>query len=188
LSPHLALALSIALGCAPSVPESGKTSTGLTDSAEADLPGTEDLTLPEDWAALPEASDPFPDHRPESVDCDEAGWHEEDGVLEVETNLCNYASLVQLSQADVLPGDGIELLVYHSALSSVDEPAEAHFAVLLDGTVLWEETIPIPSASEIYTPDLQATAAVVQGTPIVVHLHNHGGNAWKLGHLRRVRP
>ncbi len=171
---------------APVKVETGSSDGESTDDSGSSSPGTIDLVRAEDWARLAKRLDSFPDHRPDEIECDSDGWHPEAGVLEVETNNCNYASLVQSSRASVVSGDTVDLLVYHSALSAL-EPAEAHVAVLLDGETLWEETIPIPSASEIYDISIVPTRDVPAGSPVVLHLHNHGGNAWKLGHLRRVR-
>jgi len=181
------MALCGGLGCRQPKPVTVDSAPAGAETGTAPISGTETLAHPEGWAELPQADDPYPLHRPDSVDCDPEAWHEEDGLFEVETNLCNYINLVQPSQSDVIPGDAIELLVFHSALSSVDEPAEAHIAVLLDGGVLMDQIIPIPSTSEIYDQTILAETNVAKGAPIVLHLHNHGGNAWKLGHLRRVR-
>ena len=67
------------------------------------------------------------------------------------------------------------------------EAAEAHVAVLLGEQLVWETTLPIPTPSAVHDVEVPASAAASQGTPVVIHLHNHGSNAWNLGHLR-VQP
>ena len=156
-----------------------------TEETGSPAKNTVALITENDWSELPAEDDPFPSHRPDPVQCDPDGWHPEDGVLEIETNLCNYASLTQPSLASVEAGDTLDLLVYHSALAA-PEPAEAHISILLGADVIWEANIPIPSISEIYSSTLTAPSAAPAGTPVVIHLHNHGGNAWKVAHLKRM--
>jgi hypothetical protein len=187
-----AIALFGPLLCCSS-PEPGPTKNASGHLAAAEETGTVtpaetiDLVSPSSWQRLDADLDPYPEHRPEGASCPETSWFEEDGLLEIETSDCDYINLTQPSAAEIREGDRLELLVFHSSLSSVDEPAEAHIAVLLDGGVLMDEIIPIPSTSKIYDQTLVADVDVAKGGPIVLHLHNHGGNAWKLGHLRRVR-
>ena len=187
MNPRLIGLALLTAACARPAPKDGIADTSGQDSAVPHSPDPVDRVLPTDWQALAEAEDPYPTHRPETVDCDPAGWHEEAGVLEVETNLCPYANLVHPTRADIEVGDTLSLLTYHSALSAVDEPAEAHLAVLVDGEPIFDRTIPIPSASEIYDHTVTALRAVPAGAPVVLHVHNHGGNAWKLAHLKRTR-
>jgi len=184
--------LAVALGCTAAkkdsrqAEESGQP-TGDSGQDTATAPGTNDLVHLDAWEPLAASEDPYPGHQPELVDCAEDAWHEEDGLLEIETGQCSYLNLTQPSRIGVAAGDSIELLVYHSALSSTDEPAQAHLAVLLDGRPILDQTIPIPSSSQIYDRTVLQDAATPAGAQVVIHLHNHGGNSWKLGHLRAVR-
>ena len=81
----------------------------------------------------------FLPHRLASHTCDPDGILPEDGVLEVNTNDCGYAFLGQPILADVQPGDWVELLMYHSALASVEDPAEGHFSLWLGETRMGED-------------------------------------------------
>jgi hypothetical protein len=38
---------------------------------------------------LAASEETFPGHQPELVDCAEDAWHEEDGLLEIETGQCS---------------------------------------------------------------------------------------------------
>jgi len=186
---RISLAACLWAGChaTPRGPSDKPRDTTDTSGDSGVPPGeTVDLVVPEDWVESSAEADPFLDHRPAEVDCDPSGFHPEDGIFEIETELCAYASLVQGSRSDIAPGDTLSLLVFHSALAA-PEPATAHAAIVLDGRVLWEEEIPIPAATEIYATEVTAARAVPQGSPIVFHVHNHGANSWKLGHLRRLR-
>ena len=186
MPPRLTAFALIAAACAPPAPKDVPGNPIEADSAAPQNLDPVDLVVPTDWKALPQADDPYPSHRPDIVDCDPAGWHEEAGVLEVETNVCPYANLLQPTRAAIQTGDTLSLLTYHSALSAVDEPAEAHLAVLVDGDPIFDRIIPIPSASEIYDHEFTAQRDIPAGSPVVLHVHNHGGNAWKLAHLKRA--
>jgi hypothetical protein len=187
-----AIALFGPLLCCSS-PEPGPTKNASGHLAAAEETGTVtpaetiDLVSPSSWQRLDADLDPYPEHRPEGASCPETSWFEEDGLLEIETSDCDYINLTQPSAAEIREGDRLELLVFHSSLSSIDQPAEAHLVVLVDGLPILNETISIPSDSQIYEIDTSIQATAEAGAPVVVHLHNHGGNTWKLAYLRRVR-
>ena len=145
-----------------------------------------DLTDPHLWTQLSAEEDPFGDHRPVEVSCDEEdGLTVESGLLEIDTTFCNYASLVQPSLTTVDLGEVLEVLVYHGSLTSSEE-AEAHVALMLGEQVVWEQQIGIPSGSGVYSVEVDAALSAPAGTSVVFHLHNHGANSWNLGHFRRA--
>ena len=177
------------LGCSGSGAE---TATAALDTDEpvvrdsgGELPaGTFDLVVADGWV-LDASVDPFPSHLDGHV-CDPSGVFVEDGLLEVRTGDCAYAVVRQGALVQVAAGDPYELLVYHSALTA-DEEGEGHVALAVDGAVLWEEIVAIPSTSQVYASEWTAEAGVVAGAVVVLHLHNHGSNALNLGLPRVTR-
>ncbi len=145
-----------------------------------------DLVAATAWQPTHTSDDPVPSHQPDPIECEADSVRVENGLLEIQTNDCNYALIGQPLLHDIQVGDTIDLLVYHSSLSA-NEPAEGHVLVSIGGMVVWEKTVPIPSTSEVYPFTTTATQAIPAGTQAIVHLHNHGGNSWKLAHLRRQR-
>lgn len=149
--------------------------------------GAVDLVAHDGWTQISATDDPFPAHRTDTHTCDPSGILPEDGVLEVNTEDCGYAVLGQEILHDIQPDDWIELLMYHSALSSVDSPAEAHFSLWIDEEEFWGRTMSIPAAAEIYLVPMQVDWTLAAGTQARVHLHNHGGNSWRVAYLKRIR-
>ncbi len=117
------------------------------------------------------------------VDCPPAAWTIEGATVEIDTGACPLAVLEQPLLDDVQPGDTLELVFWHSQLVA-EEEAEAHLALLVDGTVIYERLVPIPSDPEAYTEEITGVSAE-PGDLLQVHLHNHGANAWNLLHLER---
>jgi len=148
-------------------------------------PGPTELVDAQAWVIQEAADDPFADHRPEDTECNVFGVLAEGGILEVRTDVCPYASLQQPALIDVSKGDPIEWLVYHNALYN-EEPAQGHMAIFIGGEVVWEETVDIPGAAEVYSGEAALDEAITAGDPIVFHVHNHGANSWKLVHIRRA--
>ena len=156
-----------------------------TDSGYEQPTGT-DLVFFDQWTILSQDHDPFPHHRTEEHQCDPSGVLAEEGVLEINTNDCGYAVVGQPLQMPIQSGDAIELLMYHSALSAVDVPAEAHFSLMIGENVFWESTIPIPWQAEVYIVPMVIDWDAEAETMVKVHLHNHGGNSWRVGYLKRI--
>ncbi len=146
-----------------------------------------DLVFFDQWTILPEVDDPYPDHRGDYGDCDSSGVLPEDGVLEINTNDCGYAVVGQPLATDIAAGDWVELLMYHSALAAIDEPAEAHFSLWVGDNLYWERNFDIPLAAEVYPVPIIVDWSAPAGTLVRIHLHNHGGNSWGVGYLKRVR-
>ena len=139
------------------------------------------------WTVLAEADDPFPDHRTEEYNCDPGGVLVEDEVLEINTDDCGYAVVGQPLLTDLQPGDMVELLMYHSALSSIEQDANAHFSIMIGDRMFWDTNIDIPWQSEVYIVPQTIDWHESEGTMVRVHLHNHGGNSWRVGYLKRTR-
>ncbi len=133
--------------------------------------------------------DPFPSHRADAKRlCDAGGFGEDLGVLDIDTETCAYVSAAQPSLAEVLPGDDLLLLAWHQALASTDPNAQGHMAVMIGDTLVWEVLIDIPASADVYELELPVEEEIPAGTPVVVHVHNHGGNTWRLGSLRAIPP
>ena len=156
-----------------------------TDTADTDVVA---LTIVEfdRWILLEAEKDPTPAHRDAESSCDPGGVLPEEGVLEVNTNDCGYAVLGQPTLHAIAAGDTLELLMYHSALSAIDEPTEGHFSLWIGDAMFWELNVAIPAAAEIYLVPVTVDFDAAQSTDVRVHLHNHGGNSWRIGHLKRL--
>ncbi|MFV8751998.1 hypothetical protein ACNOYE_15740 [Nannocystaceae bacterium ST9] len=131
------------------------------------------------WQFTPAEEDPLVDHRPDVVDCGIAGWYPqlEGSELEIDTNFCNYASLRQDALAAIEVCTPIKVGIYHFDLLA-PEPAQAHAALLIDGTIVWEKFIDIPGKAAVYEEEFPSPIAAPVGAEVMLHLHNHGQNTW----------
>lgn len=126
--------------------------------------------------------DPFL-HRPADPNCPGRGigWGAELTIepnsLEVATGRCSFLGLHQPSAFRVAAGHRIDLAFSHDRLLA-EEPSEGHVAVMLGDLVLWDDTIAIPAEPARFTHSVVVDAAIPAGTPVVLHLHNHGDNTW----------
>jgi len=140
------------------------------------------LVWAESWVLDEAADDPFADHRPDFVQC-EIGWDVETGLFEVNTELCLYGAFVQDSLAPIHAGDELELVLLHDALYSEDGDAVAHVAVAFGSEIVWETELPIPAEAGQLRPTWTASADLPVGSPIHLHVHNHGTNNYRLVQL-----
>ncbi len=151
----------------------------VSSACEAREPGP--LVDPDAWVWDVDGADPFPAHRQGYEDCDLEGlgsFYVEEGVLEVATGTCGYLVLEQPSLVEVRPDDLVVWTVHHADLLAED-PAETHVAIALGDDVLWDWTVPIPSLSELLVQRAYAPSRAPEGTPVRIHLHNHGDNVWR---------
>lgn len=139
------------------------------------------------WA-LDAAADPFSEHRPDDAECPPGSFREEFGVFEVQTGYCAYLSVAQPLMAPVAEGETVRLLVWHADLGAV-EPGDGHLAVAIDGEVVFEASVAIPSLAQLFEIEWTAPRDLAAGSPVAVHLHNHGYNTWTIAALERLaRP
>lgn len=143
------------------------------------------------WQITEADDDPLPVHRPARVDCGPVGAYVEGNGLEIDTGRCNYLARTQPSLVEVRAGDTIAVSAHHATLASV-EAGQAHFALLLGPTVVWQDFVPIPAYPGIVDATPYQEQVVVDldapvGTPVGLHLHNHGYNTWTLLEVE-VRP
>jgi len=137
------------------------------------------------WTTAAEAGlDPFPGHRPEAIQCSPSAAYVEDAAFEVDMGLCNYMLAAQVLTEPLRACEELTATVAHFRLLA-DEPAEAHVALALGHEVIWERSIPIPTFDAgVYTLAFSPDEDIPAGTPLVLHLHNHGANTWYLTNIR----
>jgi hypothetical protein len=176
----------LALACVqPESVEGEETSTSTGESGDGgELAPLIDHEL---WENLEADADPLADHRPETVDCGIAGWYLEADLdtLEVDTNFCNYLAIGQPSLVALEQGQLVQVILYHFDLVAPTE-ALAHVAILIDGQVLWEREIAIPGDANVFVEEFPSPITAELGSPVVLHLHNHGQNTWALQDLMTV--
>ena len=142
-------------------------------------PGPFSLVGVEQWAFDGASPEPFTDPPPDPIVC-EVGWGLEDGVFEIDSGLCNWGVFTQPSQVDVLAGDLVEVILLHDTLYSEDPEARAHLGAALAGTLVWETELMIPAATGFLRPTWTADGDYPAGTPVRLHVHNHGYNNYRI--------
>jgi hypothetical protein len=141
------------------------------------------LTDVQQWVRVADVdADVFGAERPADLVCDETlGLALEDLgpdiVFEIKTDACNYATVQQPLLAPVLAGEVISLRMWHWALVAPD-PTQGHLALAVDGEVVWEEFVDIPSDAAMIDADFELSRDVAAGADLQLHVHNHGVNAY----------
>lgn len=141
------------------------------------------------WRLGTEADDPFPDG-PGVADCGSGVMSIETAprlAVELDTTVCDYVVITQATGAKLGKNHVVEVDVGHGPLVA-DAPAEAHLAVAIGEHVVFDERIAIPSDANTLSSSVALGEAVPEGTPVVVHLHNHGDNTWAIYDVRGVAP
>lgn len=165
------------------------TLAGCDDGADAQPPAWQgEVTLApiDGWAPLTADDDPFAD-RPAEVECPDYGAQTEDGIFEVETDVCRYGSFAQPLPVALRPGDVVEATVWHLQLWA-PERAQGHVALQLGDRLLWEERPTIPGNEAVYLVEVPVEQDWPAGTPLVFHVHNHGANSWRVLDVTARRP
>jgi hypothetical protein len=145
------------------------------------------LVEAERWQMSAPAEDPWRHERPADFECPDWARRVEPAGFEVNTGDCDYLAVQQPSLAAIEAGDELTLILWHDALVAPTE-ATAHVAISVGDHALWETTVSIPGAAQAYTPTLISDFAAPTGTPIYLHLHNHGTNDWVISALERRPP
>jgi len=148
----------------------------VVDSEQVDADALIDVNS---WQYQSAADDSLAAHRPGTVECPDNSWYNEDGALEVETGFCNYLSVAQPSLAPISAGDTLHLVLWHGNLA-FNRPASAHAAITVDGNVVWQANVDIPSDAEIFDLRIPVDFDAPAGRVVEYHLHNHGYNTWTL--------
>ncbi len=127
----------------------------------------------------------LPDPLDPSQTCSESATRLEEGLVEVDTTLCNHVTLSQPSLLRLREGDVLDLFAFHSALSA-PEPAQGRMAVWIDDVLVWEALPDIPSSEVIYLETVDAPQDFDKGATVQLHISNHGGNSWRFVSLDRL--
>lgn len=186
----IALAMVVgALACAPGADaddldaEVGESSTTAIPESPRTTPVH--LVWPEMWVSDPPA-DVMPLHAPDPVDCG-VGFANEIGLFEINTGLCNYGVFSQPLSDRIIAGERVELVFTHDDLIA-PEPAVGHIAVAIEDRVIWETEVAIPKPYDIVQGEWIADAPIEAGTKVVLHLHNHGYNSWRVISFKSGAP
>ena len=153
-----------------------------------DPPSTQMITLQtlriaeiDQWHSTPPSLDVLSTHHSTAVECED-GWWIEDGLIEVSTQACNYFSVSQPLLYDLASSMIIKGGISHDVLTSLDQPTQAHIALVMGQFILWETKVAIPSQAqyipiEVHLEDYDLSFS--KGDLVTLHLHNHGANQWR---------
>lgn len=134
------------------------------------------------WVELPADDDPWNDRPPDSA-CEPEGYGAElFGDVPsyfVDTARCGYRTVTQASLTEVRAGEEVVVRVWYFDLYGPDG-AEAHLALRIGERDVVDETIAIPAATALIREHFVAGEAIAAGTPITLHVHNHGANQYYL--------
>lgn len=141
------------------------------------------LISPELWVQSDDDG-PFSGHRPPQVDCPNPAATVEAGAFEILTDECNYLAASQPSLLDVQSGDTLVIDWAHGDLVS-PQPAIAHLGFGLGSEIVFETTMVLQPPPEAIAAAAMRSEVVVefdapQGTPVYMHVHNHGANSWRI--------
>lgn len=140
------------------------------------------------WKVVGIENDPYASLKQSKHTCDLAtGKKIEEGVLEIDTDFCNFITLEQPSVTEIRAGEMVEFVMWHLELFA-STPGEAFVSIRIADQVIWEKTIPVPFRAEIYQPQWTPAQPIPKGSRIVFHLHNHGANTWKIHSLTTGVP
>lgn len=134
------------------------------------------LTDPSGWVEVAPADDPY-DDRPAGAGCEPHGWVLEGELVEVQTDVCAYVTLRQPLRRGVRAGESVVVDAWNLGLWA-EAPASAHASVQL-GEERWEARPRIPSPPGYWSARFEPRAPLPAGTPIYLHVHNHGANSWR---------
>ena len=137
------------------------------------------------WEAVTGEDDPFDGTVAAARPCGSADYEVEPDLFEVQTDACNYVTLVQASQCDLVAGQAVNLAIWHNSLGDQSETM-GQIVVMVAGEVITTIDVAIPSPATNHTMDWSAGRDIAQGTPVYFHMNNHGSNSYRIGdwHLR----
>lgn len=140
------------------------------------------------WTIVPAAQDPFQKYKKSTSKCEEAqGRKVEDGVLEIDTDFCNYITLQQPSLTEIRAGELIEFVMWHLELYAPTK-GTGYVALMINGELVWENKVNIPGKAQFYEPTWSPQAPIPKGATVMIHLHNHGANTWKFHSITTGEP
>ncbi|MEZ4451587.1 MAG: hypothetical protein R3B09_19100 [Nannocystaceae bacterium] len=181
----LALALTLA-ACegSPAGTDTDSSETATSTTAPRDPVPLVDLPA---WQEAEAIDDPLADHRPDPDVCPTGSVFMESLEVEIDTNFCTYAMLRWPALVEVPAGSDITLSFRHYDLIAA-APATAHVALLVDTTIVWEQTITIPGPAQVVNETVTVDQAFPIGAPVYFHLHNHGQNNYILSSITTTPP
>jgi len=171
----LSIVIAVCASCAP---------LDVDDVAHLDGPAPEVLPRFEgpvfDMLALaPSTSfDPFDVPTSDAAPCTR-GFTLASTSIDVETGICPYALLEASLPTDLPAGTRLSTQVFHDYLNA-PEPAEGHVVVAVGDVVVADLHVAIPSTPNLHLVDVTLPHAVDAGAPVLVHVHNHGSNSWRI--------
>ena len=137
--------------------------------------------------ASPE-EDPWAAYRPADIACPaSARGPETFGELPtytIVTTACPYTTVVQPTLEDSCRGDTLFIWVWRTALTG-PEGATAHLGIQVGDEPIWELAVPIPADSDLIVENIPLTRDHPAGTPVYLHVRNHGSNSYELLGLAR---
>ena len=166
------------MSCAPEPSSGARVQTALIDH---------DLWFPVES----ELTHLFPP-KTEDHSCEEEGYLAEflggSYVFSVLTAFCDYIIVRQETLTDIQEGDTIKLRFWHSQLTApFDYVAVAN--VVIDEKEVWREEFHIPVLeSGISKSEWIALTYIPAGTPIYMHVNNHGKNEYSLVEISVIPP
>lgn len=136
------------------------------------------------WELVPLADDPFAAEAVEppltgTETCAADAVLTESGMLEIDTDVCNFVTLRTTTVEEIRAGETVRVLFWNLALVA-DPPAVGVVELRLGGQTWWRHEAAIPGPEAIHKPKQVASRAFPKGTPVLFHVHNHGANSWRL--------
>ena len=146
------------------------------------------LVEPQSWEEASKEDDPF-DDRPDAIDCAPSAWGLDTDPLslEVDTGLCDYLTAVQPTRETVRKGDLVRVHASHDDLLS-ETPAEGHLEIRIGTWTVLDRRVAIPTTAADLVEEVVAPDRFPAGTPVWLHVHNHGDNTWNVYSLHGGPP
>jgi len=123
---------------------------------------------------------------PPVAPCGPGGLLPEGDALEVRTAWCDPADVSAPLPVDVPADTLVDVTLVHNAL--VADGGHAHFALFVGDEPVWDHQTAIPAPATFLSPRVVVQQAHAAGEPVVLHVHNHGSNTYKLVGLRLSSP
>jgi hypothetical protein len=134
------------------------------------------------WQLAPLERDPYAAYAVGRVPCEIDALTPEEGGIDVSTEDCNYATLVQETLRAIPRGSVLVGEISWLSLASV-EPATATLALRLGEREAWTRDVPVPASAQVISLSIDVGVSQPAGAPIWFHVRNHGYNSWHLGRL-----
>jgi hypothetical protein len=93
--------------------------------------------------------------------------------------LCNWLTLSQPSQRDIVAGDQVEIRMRHAQLTA-PVGASARIMFVIGDEVAVDYEVPIPNVSDFPSETWIAPKNYPAGTQLLFHVDNHGSNEYML--------